>query len=178
MFPKLSLMRKPGQLLKKTKDSDDLAEQDDVDKLGSIKAFRTIITMVNLIPSQRKLDMLELKPQRSEEVQELRLLNALATLLVRSNEVAAVVVTKHGDGVVQVIACFHHDGSSAELTVPQSASKSSIFKNFLSVFNPRVDTKVHEYDKPHITDSKTSIPSNIQNAKNIEPICTYIYNNW
>ena len=38
------------------------------------------------------------KPGGGAEDKELKLLNAPATLLVRSNEVAAVVVTDHNDG--------------------------------------------------------------------------------
>jgi hypothetical protein len=168
-----SLVHKTSRLLKKKDDSDD-------EKSTSIKAFRTIITMVHFIPSFRKLIMTELNPQSSEEVQELKVLNGLATLLVRRSEVAAVVATKHGDGsgVVQVIACLHCDSSSAELTIPQPASTSSILSNFLAVFNPRKDTLVLESNIPVITDPKTSIPSDIRNTEDIERIRTYIYDNW
>jgi hypothetical protein len=118
----------------------------------------------------------------------LKLLNALATLLVRRNEVAAVVVTKRGEGsgVVEVISCLHHDvsdGSSAELTIPQPASISSFFSNFLAIFNPRRDTVATESESsgsihPVITDSKTCIPSDIRDTGDVERILTYIYDNW
>ena len=170
-----SALRKTSQILKK-KDSDDSSEQD---SYTSIKAFRTIITMLDLIPGLRKLTMVE-STTPSEAAQELKLLNALATLLVRHNEVAAVVVTKYGDGsgVVQVIACLHHDGSSVELTIPQPTSGSSIFNNFLAVFNPRKDTPVPESNIPVITDSNIEVPSFIRNTEDMEQIRTYIYNNW
>jgi hypothetical protein len=49
-----SVVRKTSQLLNIKKKSDDLSEQDLV-KYESIKAFRTIITMVHYIPSLRVL---------------------------------------------------------------------------------------------------------------------------
>jgi hypothetical protein len=50
------------------------------------------------IPSRRMMHVVDRKPGGGAEDKELKLLNAPATLLVRNNEVAAVVVTDHNDG--------------------------------------------------------------------------------
>ena len=85
--------------------------------------------MLEVIPIQRAMIVLDRKPGSGAEDKELKLLNVLATLLVRRNEVAAVAVTKHddGSGVVQVIACHHvsSDSPLGELTIPQKELESS-----------------------------------------------------
>ena len=78
-------------------DSESLAS----DKYKSIKAFRTITTMLHHIPSQHEISVVDmpLAGHDPKKDKELKLLNALATLLVRSDEVAAVAVTRHDVGL-------------------------------------------------------------------------------
>lgn len=82
-----------------------------------------------MIPSQRVITVVDRRSGRGAEDKELKLLNALATLLVRrSNEVVAVAVTNHGDdgsGVIQVIACHHVSSPWPELTIPSPQPASS-----------------------------------------------------
>jgi hypothetical protein len=147
-------------------------------KLHSIKAFRTITTMLNLIPSEHVVTVVDRKTAGGDDDKELKLLNALATLLVRRNEVAAVAVTEHDvSGAIQVIACFHISPSD-ELTIPQPDSSSRIlkFKNFLATINPRKDTPLYMSDRPSIRNPDVPLP--VQEAEDIKLIQTYCYNNW
>jgi hypothetical protein len=191
MSPLESVLRKTASFLnpKKSKshsnppehsesitDSGDSSESEQA-KYHSIKAFRTIITMLELIPSERATAALDRIPGRNPEDKELKLLNAVATLLVRVNEVAAVAVTEHnnGSGVIKVIACLHvanhSDSSSGEFTNP------GIFKNFLATFNPRKDNPnfMSHTNYPVIIDPKDEIPSKLRETEDIAEIYTYYY---
>jgi hypothetical protein len=163
-------------------------------KYKSIKAFRTITTMLKHIPSHKSLSVVDMPPAGCDpkKDKELKLLNALATLLVRSNEVAAVAVTKHDDGSgnIQVIACHHHvgtHGSCPELTYRQPTSRNtitSIFKNFLVTFNPREDNKNFisklDSDLPSIIDAEPGVdmPSGINEKDFDKWVETYRYDMW
>ena len=108
-LPNITLL--PNSPKESATDFDSLAS----DKYKSIKAFRTITTMLHHIPSQHEISVVDMPLPRHdpEKDKRLKLLNALATLLVRSDEVAAVAVTKRdvGSGDIQVIACHHNVGS-------------------------------------------------------------------
>lgn len=162
-------------------------------KSQSIKAFRTITTMLAAIPTQRVINVADRKPGNAAEDKELKLLNSLATLLVRNNEVAAVVVTEHnnGSGAIQVIACHHiisGHGAGPELTIPISQPASSShptpgpFRNFLATLNPRKDAPSYMADSVHpgpsIIDPKVKIPSKIRETNDIDKISTYRYDMW
>lgn len=113
----------------------------------------------------------------------LKLLNALATLLVRSDEVAAVAVTKRdvGLGDIQVIACHHNVGSYGsfpDLTLHNTIT--SYFKNFLATFNPRKDNKdfISKSDLPSIVDAEVDMPSDIKEEAFDKWVKTYHYDMW
>lgn len=145
-------------------DSGDSASESET-KYRSIKAFRTITTMLQLVPSERKTTVTvgDCKPHGVDVQTELKLLNALAVLLVRHHEVAAVAVTKYDvdDGVINVIAC-HSNHSPGPSAISQTQNTSSVgfrvLKNFLAIFNLRRDdidvTKTS--DIPVIIDPKNA----------------------
>ena len=188
-----SFMRKTSNCLKKKESSpaEESADSDDlsVAKHRSIKAFRTIITLLNSIPNQPVMNVVE-RPPGGVDDRELKLLNALATLLVRSHEVAAVVVTQYNDGsgAVQVTACLHHDISSdsGELTISQQSQPSEstlntrLYKYFLATFNPHPDTPSEMSDRPKIINPKDHIPSNVQKIEVSDSvqILDYCYKTW
>ena len=146
--------------------------------------------MLQYIPSQHEISVVDmpLAGHDSKKDKELKLLNALATLLVRSDEVAAVAVTKHdiGSGDIQVIACHHHVGSYGsfpELTNHQQASHNTItsyFQNFLATFNPRRDNKdyISKSDLPSIVDAEVDMPSDIKEDAFDNWAKTYRYDMW
>ena len=146
--------------------------------------------MLHYIPSQHEISVVDMPlaghdPKRNKE---LKLLNALATLLVMSDEVAAVAVTKHnvGLGDIQVIACHHHVGSYGsfpELTNHRPASHNTItiyFQNFLAIFNPHKDNKdfISKSDLPSIVDAEVDMPSDIKGKAFDKWVKTYHYDMW
>lgn len=163
-------------------DSGNSSEQAINLKYRSMKAFRTIITMLAIIPSQRVRTVVDRKSEHGPEDKELKLLNALATLLVRCHEVAAVAVTNRDDksGNIQVIACHHISSHGPpQLTIPQPASKFSTFKNFLVAFNPRKDdSNAQMFDRPTIINPIDDIPSELRETTDMMMISTYCYNMW
>lgn len=168
--------------------SGDSSESEQAKKrLLAIMAFRTIITMLSIIPSERVMTVIDRRSGRGAEDKELKLLNALATLLVRRNEVAAVAVIEHdnGSGVIQAVACYHHvsiDSPSGDLTIPQPAKRFGIFGSFLAAINPRKDTPIPNRvsDHPSIIDPKhdSDIPSDLHDTEDMERIRTYCYDRW
>lgn len=150
----------------------------------SIKAFRTIITMLKIIPSKRVLSVVGRRSGlAAEEDKELKLLNALATLLVRSHEVAAVTVTERdvASGVIQVLACLHisSDGPLAELTIPQPAESSTTFSKFLAVFNPRKDNPSPNSNLPKIVDPKEdTILDRVRESEDKNQIRDFCFEMW
>ena len=174
----------PEESVTDSGDSSEKAQANFKLKYHSIKAFRTIITMLRFIPSAREMTVVYRKPGRGVEDKELKLLNALATLLVRRNEVAAVAVTNYDgeSGDIQVIACHQSssDSPSGELTVPQTALSSSIsmFWNFRATLNPRKDNDKYGSDHLDILDPKDEIPSDLLETKDVDRIRTYCYVKW
>ena len=108
---------------------------------ADIKALRTMISMLSVIQRvDRPIKSPELDPPLTGtdlQAKELRVLSALATVLVMENEVVAVVA-KHGNhgigfgGVVEVIACT----DSFVDKESESQPPKSLLNTFLSTYNP------------------------------------------
>ena len=147
-------------------------------KLQSIKAFRTISAMLSSIPSDRVINVVDRKSERGAKDKELKLLNALATLLVRRNEVAAVAVTDYdnGLGAIQVIACHHvsSDSPSGDLIFPPQPT--SFFKKLLATFNPRIDNPKFMSERPTIHNPE--VLQDIQETEDTKRILEYCLINW
>lgn len=106
----------------------------------AILAFRTITTMLALV--QEGTSFSDSKGLHNVELRrELKLVNALSTVIVRDVEIAAVVVKPdNGSGQLEVIACTHLTSLGKELTTPQpNPSINEYFWRFLATANPRKD---------------------------------------
>jgi hypothetical protein len=100
----------------------------------SILAFRTITTMLSYIYRAKTFSDTARSPNR-ERCQELKILNALATIMVREHEVVAVVAKPpDGSGITQVIACTHLTSYGETLT---STKSEGTWWNFLATPNAR-----------------------------------------
>jgi hypothetical protein len=110
-----------------------------------IKALRTMISMLTVIQKiGRPIKGLPVtaseiipSPFRTDSQQELKVLSALATVLVMEHEVVAVVA-KHGigpGGVEEVIAC------TDSVVDKESEPPKSIMENFIATVNPRRSDK-------------------------------------
>jgi hypothetical protein len=114
-----------------------------------IQALRTMITMLYLI-QQGKQSNSDLPvnisetpnppPATDEQYKELKILSALATVLVMEHDVVAVVAkpgnARDSEGSVEVLACTDSivEGKSSN---PDSNILGSILKHFLVTSNPR-----------------------------------------
>jgi hypothetical protein len=101
----------------------------------NILAFRTITTILSKI-QQSVISEDHTKSKVQKELQELLVLNALATVIVMNREVVAVVASRRPeDGEFGVLACQQLDDNEA------SSTPSGRFR-FLVNKNPRKDTVV------------------------------------
>jgi hypothetical protein len=114
-------------------------EQPD-DNLELIYAFRTISTMLRLIQCGTELDF---KPEitdtdLSDETQrkELRILDALSSVIVRRHEIAAVVVTIDS-GTIEVLVSYIKPSNKIKLITPQRNGVISSILKYLVTPNPR-----------------------------------------
>lgn len=74
---------------------------------------------------------------------ELKILNALATIIVMNNEIVAVVANRdNGDGQLEVIACVHLIRDEEELTRPQPQNIGETFSQLFATRNP-AETKIN-----------------------------------
>jgi hypothetical protein len=140
-----------------------------------------------------------LKPDDEVKRRELRLLNALATIMVREHEIVAVVRKMGGKpGILEVIACVHLPSDTDELTPAQTDHQNDPnFKNvgtqiwrLLATPNPRkpqrtdpepstanansstADSLFPTSDVPSIVDPEDRIPEDLKDGT--RPIETYI----
>ncbi len=91
------------------------------DSTRALQAFRTIVTLLSLIQSERKDE--KQNTHNAEVKKELQLLDALAGVAIRKNDVVAVVARPDGSGNLQVIASVTHSIRTRErLTAPQQSS--------------------------------------------------------
>ena len=107
-------------------------------KAYGILAFRTITTMLAEVQdgttfSDSKTALF------AEQCQELKILNALSTVIVRDVEIAAVIVKDGSARQLEVIACTHLTSPEGKLTTsqPNTTTISEYFWKFLVTANPR-----------------------------------------
>lgn len=130
---------------------------------SDIMAFRTMTTIISLIQrTDPSLKAPELSPPSptDEQSRELRVLSALATILVMEHEKVAVVA-KHGNssgGGVEVFACT--DSSAGKNTKSDSESSyADIFQylwNFVVAENPRENPQDDDSEYPAIHNPRDS----------------------
>jgi hypothetical protein len=108
-------------------------------RINDLLAFRTIITMLSTL--QRSAFTTGPIATIKEDRNELKVLDALSAILVRGNEIAAVVASKD-----QVIASVVHASNTDFLLQPDAACNSASGQGFWRRFsvapNPRTQ-KIH-----------------------------------
>ena len=125
----------------------------------AILAFRTITTMLAVVQEGTTFSDSKKSPL-PEQRQELEILNALSTVIVRDVEVVAVIVKDRSTEQLEVIACTHLAAPEKKLTTPQSNTTtiSDYFWKFLVTANPRRDKVLSDTpaptDVPTISDPK------------------------
>jgi len=138
---KVTSMVLPRRAGRTSNDSKFASEED-------IKALRTMISMLTVIQKIGRpikglpVTVSEIVPSPStgltdSQHKELKVLSALATVLVMEHEVVAVVA-KHGNGpggVEEVIAC------TDSVVDKESEPPKSIMENFIATVNPRRSDK-------------------------------------
>jgi hypothetical protein len=114
-----------------------------------ILAFRTITTMLALIQEGTTFSDSKGRPS-TEQRRELKLLNALSTVIVRNVEISAVVVKPDdGSGQLEVIACTHLTSLGEQLTTSQPTTRiGEYFWRFLATANPRHDKVLSDTPPP------------------------------
>jgi hypothetical protein len=171
---------------------DDHEPEDDHDGAEAILAFRTITTMLSLIQSSHtKITGGKDPPLTREQRNELRVLDALASVTVRRYEITAVVGKKYdgsGDNI-QVLCCVNNLESALQVDIPQisgNRSGQSRFRWRVSP-NPRIPAKNPKDPVDSLTTQNTSMtlvnPDNkisgeLSNAKPDELLDTFLGNEW
>jgi hypothetical protein len=167
-----------------------LPTQSSKSDLEPFHAFRTITTMLSLIPTGTNTPDPEPKPVTVPQhlAQELKLLDSLAAVLVRRDEIVAVVAepqagTEEGSKDIQVIASVthpsHDHSGKAEPTIAQHLS--DLF-SFLVSRNPRKDDlkdqdqQMVNPDDPIIIDPEDQVPDYLKRA-NKEKLFQTFYDN-
>jgi len=166
MFKKISIFK-----------TNPLPTQSSKSDLEPFHAFRTITTMLSLIPTGTNISDPEPKPVPQHLAQELKLLDSLAAVLVRKDEIVAVVAEPHagpeeGSKDIQVIASVthpsHDHSGKAEPTIAQHLG--NLF-SFLVSRNPRKDDlkdqdqQMVNPDDPIIIDPEDQVPDYLKRAK-------------
>jgi hypothetical protein len=144
--------------------------------------------MLSLIQTGMDISDIRFDPtQQDHELgQELKILDALAAVCVRKNEIVAVVAAQPDEGsdVTQVIASVTHlNGRKANLTVPQSASSwIDRLWSFLVTPNPRRDETEDSLSlarsTPTIIDPEDQVPVDYKECDTSYMLLKSFLSNW
>lgn len=143
----------------------------------NILAFRTITSMLSWIQQAQIFEDPNLKSADPANRKELKIVNALATIMVVDNEVVAVVA-KHDVGAeaLQAIVCAHLADDKKNLTHSQSPGIMGQLWQFLITQNPRRDDPSPSCsNRPLIVDPE--IPAGLE-PNNMEGLKEYISARW
>jgi hypothetical protein len=141
-------------------------------KTQDLLAFRTIITMLSCIQSSNTRLATKAGPTRTEKDRaELRVLDALSTVLIRRHEITAVVARPH-DGInFQVFASVAYPSNAEPLLQPDDKGLWSRICNFTVTTNPRVskmhtrtDSLINLSSIPVIGDHQDQVPGELVTA--------------
>jgi hypothetical protein len=153
-----SLHRQISKISLKSQASDDTSPK-------AHQAFASMATMLSAIQSTTTYSDTDLRPFNAEDRQELRILNALATICVRQYEVVAVVANRgEGSGTLQVFACVRRgDHEKSPISPQPSGPSNSIWRFFVSP-NPRRSESFDKFlvpqeDVPTIIDPHAKLHS-------------------
>jgi hypothetical protein len=112
----------------------------------NILAFRTITTLLAEMQQQSLISEDDLKPKTPNELEELSILNALATVIVMDGSyVIATVASTHPGGKIEVVACKQPISKEKKNEATASTSTlSHVIKSFVVLMNPRRDHVVSD----------------------------------
>ena len=191
-------------VFKSLKDDNELPEQSDYhdsnipfkfDVPDAILAFRTITTMLSLIPSPIKTTSGQ-KEFTREQRTELRVLDALAGVIVREHEVAAVMAKPYNGFNIQVIASVNLNNSEPALSITQQGQSSPStgpgrqLLRWLITPNPRdlardklkVDsdslTRTTQNTSTILVNPKMGISEKLSGAKESDVLNTFLQTQW
>jgi hypothetical protein len=163
------------------------SQSSDPTKTKDLLAFRTITTMLSFIQSpSRRLppDTGTISTDRNDR-RELKVLDALSTVLIREHEITAVVALPYNNGSnLQVFASVVHPSNSAN---SNDRGLWGLFCNFTATLNSRAskifsntDSLLNETSLPLIGDDEDKVPRNlITTAKENAPLLdVFLQSHW
>ena len=108
------------------------------------RAVRTVIVLLSSIQKVRALDFNTIQVSRDDRY-ELKVLNAVSTIMVIEHEVVAVAAKRDAQSVLDLIVMCTHLGNRPTDHNPSD----SMFQNFFVSLNSRKET----FEIPHIIES-------------------------
>lgn len=163
--------------------SPDTAPPNDSHIPENILAFRTITTILSKIQQTTSFKYTTVKPSSKEERQELRVLNALATIMVMNHEVVAVV-TNQSDvpGKLEVVICRNLIKDREKLTgIINPQPELQRFGEFWQIFankNPRKsEDGPPALPRPKVTMVDPKVPSGLE-GEGKEDLRNFVRNVW
>jgi hypothetical protein len=172
---------------------------DSENKATDLQAFRMIMTMLDLLePPFGRLSSTEESGRRSvseDDRTKLKVLDALATLLIRQHEITAVVAKPYDGFNLQVLASvILNNGNAKNLHQPSPDSESSIWNRVLNNFivtpnvrrddqkiNNQIDSLLNNTPLPLIGEYHEGVPKDLVAAakeENGSILNTYLKNHW
>lgn len=153
-------------------------------KAKDILAFRTIITMLSLIQSRAKQDAAA--PGTVNEQQELKVLDALAAVLLREHEITAVVAKPHNGPTVEVFVSVVHPNYAKPFPT-QRLDKGLLewVLEYFVIFNPRnqmvhdqSDSLINRTTLPCIVNPNDNLPKILVGKENEGLLNTFLQCQW
>ena len=132
-----------------------LSDQSQVSK--DINAFRTIVTLLSLIQRRQGKAGLPAHIGSKSQQAELKIVSALATVLVMENDVVAVTA-KHDHGNLKVFTCAQNDLLASANAASSDVGILKYLKNFVVTINTRRDHPSELNTGPTITDPADYAP--------------------
>jgi len=144
--------------------------------------------MLTLI--QSGMEITDSSPEEQGLGYELKLLDALAAIIVRQHEIAAVIAKPDdGSGAIQVLASTTHlDTRNRELTVPQSPGNFiNTWWNFLITPNPRnpaknphslLDLLTTNRQNTTSVNPESQVPSHLRASEKAQLFSTFLEYDW
>lgn len=137
-------------------DSEHESELDSKTKEKYLKAFRTITMMLSSMQSQSQASIESTtRPEiAKKDRNDLKLLDALSTILIRRHEIVAVVAKPFDGSKLQVIASVAHPSNTELFSQPDDDQR--FWSRFITAANPRLD-KIHKRDDSLINSTSTPL---------------------
>ena len=157
-----------------------IKEPDQQPDLEAHYAFRTIITMLSLIRSEKGIHEERVK----HGYKELKIVDALAAVIIREHGVGAVVVNpSDGSGTIEVFASVTYPKDQLIIPQPSGGSFLDTCLSFLTAQNPRrKDSKKNpeaSSKDPIIIDPARAIPQHLKGIqKPSDLLQAFLENDW